>query len=68
MPLFSDRKNKFDKSLNMYFTIFERYNYTANGTLNYGDIISYTIISPWEDAPFSVVDVVVVVAAVAVIF
>ena len=53
----------------MYFTIFERYNYTANGTLNYGDIISYTIISPWEDAPFSVVDVVVVVvAAVAVIF
>ena len=52
----------------MYFTIFERYNYTANDTLNYGDIISYTIISPWEDAPFSVVDVVVVVAAVAVIF
>ena len=51
----------------MYFTIFERYNYTANGSLNYGDIISYTIISPWEDAPLSVVDV-VVVAAVAVIF
>ena len=51
----------------MYFTIFERYNYTANGTLNYGDIISYTIMSPWEDAPFSVVDV-VVVAAFTVIF